>query len=265
MNEDQWLSGTNPTVMLEFLWGNRTVSEMQESPEWRSYDRKARLFSVACCRRLWPLLTDERLREAVLTAERHTDGKATDAEMRATVKATHRFNHAPLGSAVYATAQFHPGAAIFRASTVSQAAVQAMAWSHVRPIPPTATPHLLREPQPGARPPRTRPREQRTKVKEVERAAQCVLLRDIFGPMPFRPVSIVPSLCEWNGGTVVRLSQVIYEECRFEEMPILADALEEAGCADADLLGHLRGPGPHVRGCFALDLLLGAVRSEAHD
>jgi hypothetical protein len=60
----------------------------------------------------------------------------------------------------------------------------------------------------------------------------------------------------WNGGTMQRLAQGIYDLRVFDRLPLLADALEDAGCTDADLLGHLRGPGPHVRGCWALDLIL---------
>jgi hypothetical protein len=56
---------------------------------------------------------------------------------------------------------------------------------------------------------------------------------------------------------VPKLAEAIYQERRFEDLPILADLLEEAGPTDAALLGHLRGPGPHVPGCFALDLLAG--------
>jgi hypothetical protein len=61
----------------------------------------------------------------------------------------------------------------------------------------------------------------------------------------------------WDDRTVAGLAQVIYEEQAFDRLPILADALEDAGCTEADLLGHLRGPGLHVRGCFGLDLVLG--------
>jgi hypothetical protein len=56
---------------------------------------------------------------------------------------------------------------------------------------------------------------------------------------------------------VLGLAKAIYGEGRFTDVPVLADALEEAGCADAEILTHLRGPGPHVRGCWALDLVLG--------
>jgi len=53
------------------------------------------------------------------------------------------------------------------------------------------------------------------------------------------------------------MAQMIYENRSFGILAILADALEEAGCADTDILDHLRGPGPHVRGCWAVDLILG--------
>ena len=56
---------------------------------------------------------------------------------------------------------------------------------------------------------------------------------------------------------MAKLAQAIYEERDLRRLPVLADALEDAGCEDADLLGHLRGPGRHVRGCWALDLVLG--------
>ena len=77
------------------------------------------------------------------------------------------------------------------------------------------------------------------------------LLRDIAGN-PFRD----PCVAAWRTPDVLALARAIYDEHGFERLPILGDALEEAGCADADVLGHCRGPGPHVRGCWVLDLLL---------
>jgi hypothetical protein len=91
----------------------------------------------------------------------------------------------------------------------------------------------------------------------TEEKVQADLLRCIIGN-PFRPSSPLPlTVLTWNGGTVVKLAQAIYEERAFERLPVLADALEEAGLADTDILAHCRGPGPHVRGCFLVDLLLG--------
>jgi hypothetical protein len=69
-------------------------------------------------------------------------------------------------------------------------------------------------------------------------------------------VDLDPGWLRWNGGAVVALARRIQDEQAADLLPVLADALEEAGCSDADLLGHLRGPGPHVRGCFAVDSLL---------
>jgi hypothetical protein len=78
-------------------------------------------------------------------------------------------------------------------------------------------------------------------------------LREILGN-PFLPVAIDPI---WHTPQALALARTAYEERRFEDLPLLADALEEAGCTDAAILAHLRGPGPHVRGCWVVDLVLG--------
>jgi hypothetical protein len=100
----------------------------------------------------------------------------------------------------------------------------------------------------------------------VKRDEQAGILRELFGPLPFRPLPpLTPSVLQWNGGTMKRLAEAAYEH---RDMPagtldlgrlaVLADALEEAGCQDQDILSHLRQPGQvHIRGCFVLDLLLG--------
>ena len=85
---------------------------------------------------------------------------------------------------------------------------------------------------------------------------RCSLTRCVLGN-PFRPVSIDQSWRTWNDGTIVKAAQSIYDECAFDGMPILADVLEGAGCANQDLLKHCRQPGEHVRGCWVVDLILG--------
>ena len=87
----------------------------------------------------------------------------------------------------------------------------------------------------------------------AEQGSQADLLRDIFGN-PFRPVTLNPA---WRTGNVTALAQSIYDDRAFDRMPILADALEDAGCDNADILNHCRQPGEHVRGCWVVDLVLG--------
>jgi hypothetical protein len=90
-------------------------------------------------------------------------------------------------------------------------------------------------------------------AEDHEQAQQAVLQRDIFGN-PFRAVTLDP---QWLTSTVLLLARGIYEDRAFDRLPILADALMDAGCDSADILDHLRGPGPHARGCWVLDLILG--------
>lgn len=89
-----------------------------------------------------------------------------------------------------------------------------------------------------------------------ERKLQCAVLRDIFGN-PFCTTVVDPGSLAWNDGTVGALAQAIYEEGAFDRMPILADALEDAGSDNADILDHCRQPGEHVLGCWVVDLVLG--------
>lgn len=81
------------------------------------------------------------------------------------------------------------------------------------------------------------------------------LLRELWGN-PFRPAAFDPAWLAYNDGTINRLARSVYDGA-FETLPILGDALEEAGCADAAVLAHCRDPGPHVRGCWVVDGLLG--------
>jgi hypothetical protein len=89
-------------------------------------------------------------------------------------------------------------------------------------------------------------RASQAKMKQVH------LVRDIFGN-PFRPVTLDHA---WLTGDVFAIAEAIYADRAFDRMPILGDALEDAGCANADILDHCRLPGEHVRGCWVVDLLL---------
>ena len=86
-----------------------------------------------------------------------------------------------------------------------------------------------------------------------QRRAQAALVREVFGN-PFRPVAFDP---RWRTTDVMGLARAIYDGAAFDRLPLLADALMDAGCADPDVLAHCRGAGPHVRGCWVVDLVLG--------
>ena len=86
-----------------------------------------------------------------------------------------------------------------------------------------------------------------------EATKQSALIRDIFG-ITFSSVNFS---AEWRTDTALALARQMYESRDFSAMPILADALQDAGCDSADILNHCRGPGPHVRGCWVVDLVLG--------
>jgi hypothetical protein len=98
----------------------------------------------------------------------------------------------------------------------------------------------------------------------MECRRQARLLRDIFGPLPFREVRVERDWLAWGDRVVPRLAEAIYRTRCGQQgtlcchgLGVLADALEEAGCDDADILDHLRGPGPHVASCWVVDHLTG--------
>jgi hypothetical protein len=86
---------------------------------------------------------------------------------------------------------------------------------------------------------------------------EACLVRDVVGN-PYHEIILVdPIWLAWNGGAVRKIVQAIYDERRFTDLPILADALIESGCTEDGILRHCRDSGPHVRGCWVVDLLLG--------
>jgi hypothetical protein len=181
-------------------------------------DRKLRLFAVACVRCIYPRLPDKRTRRNVETVERYADGLASQKALRG----------------AWGSARWAANLASRRSDNVTEG-------------PKWCVAHLTNESLDHAL----------LATWGLEKCQQCQLLRDIYGPLPCRPVFIHPSWLAWNDGTVKKIAQAIYDERAFDRMPILADALEDAGCDDADLLAHCRGAGPHVRGCWVVDLLLG--------
>jgi hypothetical protein len=237
VTEAEWLACADPQPMLGCLRG-------------KTSDRKLRLFACACCRRVRHLLTREQPRDAVEAAERYADGLAGPEELRQGWSAVRKaLSTAPLGT------------------PWEEALVAALYAATPGPSPPegsagAAANALSDDPRPR------RPYHPLTsKAGEAsgcpsERAFQCALLRDLF--IPFGAPEVSASWLTWGGGAVAALARGAYEDRQLPSgqldparLAVLTDALEDAGCADPDLLGHLRGPGPHVRGCWAVDLLLG--------
>jgi hypothetical protein len=89
-----------------------------------------------------------------------------------------------------------------------------------------------------------------------DRLRFCNMLREVF-PSPFRPVAWEPFWAEANGAAARRVGEDVYADKAWHDLPLVADALEDAGCTSDDLLDHLRRPGGHARGCWALDCVLG--------
>jgi hypothetical protein len=226
MTEAEWLACTDPNPMQAFLGD-------------KGNERKLRLFAVACCRRIWHLLTDQRSREAVEVAERYADGRVTDEELETASERAH---------VVWAADQKRASreGKWDRRSYLPYYSASAAAYNVALPLGCW-----------GGAPAFVAPDEIARGVHSnagVEGIAQCGLLRDILGPLPFRPVAAHPTWLTYN---VISLAQAIYGERAFDRLPILADALEEAGCTDADIMNHCREPGEHALGCWVVDLLLG--------
>jgi hypothetical protein len=225
MTEDEWLTCPTVTPLLRYLRVRHGVRAPGR--------RRLHLFACACCRHLERegLVLGEPVREALRVAEGHADGRLPWPRL------AHAHNQAaagrgtapegtPLTELACALTLLDPGEAAFRAAG-------AAANVYVRMC---------------------RPDEAGEVASPRINAAFVRYLRDIFGN-PFRTVRTDPAWLRWHDQTVPRLAQALYDEGTFERLPVLADALEEAGCTRAELLDHLRGPGPHARGCWVVDLL----------
>jgi hypothetical protein len=226
MTEQQWAACVELNRMLEFI--RRNCREQVS-------DRKFKLLAVACCRRVWQHMPDDRSRRAVEVAELFADGESTRDELSAAQFTIRGINSTRARSSpgLSAASAARHAAGIQRhfstlnaASDASWAAGGATNWAATMP----------------------------------ERQVQAGLLRDVLGPVPFQPLPVLDAaVLAWNNGCVVNLATGAYQERDFapERLGVLADALEDAGYNEVTVLSHLRVPGLHVRGCWALDLILG--------
>ncbi len=249
MDEQGWLALTNPAHLLLFV-------------RERLGDRQLRLFACACCRRVARLLKDRRARAALDFAERMADRGAAGRRGR---PAAYRLARQACGE-YWAVEEESFGAAGYLAhlagSNAAHAAMCAVEAGALAAALGACSTAELAAAYAGCKAPRARtgyPPDRQGRM-EAERREQVLLLRDILGN-PFRPLPLSPSLLT---PTILSLAQASYSERLLPQghleparLAVLADALEEVGCADEGVLGHLRGPGPHVRGCHVVDAVLG--------
>jgi hypothetical protein len=233
MTEAEWLACTDPVLLLEFLQG-------------KASDRKLRLYAVACFRGVWDSITNVSSQEAIQVLERYAEGQATAHELgqanwsaEAAIfdfdRRLERYEREqngirkgwlPLEDAIespFVLTKEGNEISLDRASYIAAAIERATSESSFIDT-------------------------------QVDRSILDIhLIHDIFGN-PFRPSSLKPA---WLTPNVVGLANGIYDDRAFDRLPILADALEEAGCDDEEILLHCRRPGEHVRGCWVVDLLTG--------
>ncbi|WP_238602965.1 hypothetical protein [Fimbriiglobus ruber] len=200
-------------------------SAVLEFLKGKTSDRKMRLLAVACCRQVWHLLTDIRNRTAVEMAEVYAEGGITDERLLTYHDKAYWLYESLRGDEQSAALASRDSAWCF----VEKSLAPGSAFF--------ATNNCLLH------------------LAEIPRQSSvCLnLLQDVFRN-PFRPITLNPF---WQTSTVLSLAQGIYEDRAFDRMPILSDALQDTGCDNEDILTHCRGSGPHVRGCWVVDLVLG--------
>jgi hypothetical protein len=224
MTEAEWLACEEPVAMTEFL-------------KARASERRNRLVIAGCFRRLLLLLaTDSDLHQLALSvvavAEQFADSNSSQDELQQARDRIEAYWQGALDDPQWLTAE----AMAAMLSTNLSYAVNGISFS-------LDAAAILAS---------AKPRSRRGPSRVGEQLAQVGLIRDIFGN-PFRPVAFSPA---WRTDTAVALAEQMYESRDFGAMPILADALQDAGCDSEEVLSHCRGVGPHVRGCWVVDLVL---------
>jgi hypothetical protein len=226
VTEAEWLACTDPKPMLEFLRGTAS-------------DRKLRLFAVACCRQTRRSASkrshvlQEEEASVIEIVERCAERAITVEEMRSEV-------------GEFGPEDDYDRWAIHEAAGPDPliAASEAAKWT---------ADHAGQEAQHAAIKRRKDMHAAWDEAATARNACLCRLLRDVIGNL-FRPVALDPS---WLKPNAVKLAQAIYDKRAFDRLPKLGDALEKAGCDDAEVLAHCRQPGQHERGCWVVDLILG--------
>jgi hypothetical protein len=235
MTEQEWSACVDPDLMLKILPGQ--VS-----------GRKARLFACACCRRIAHLLPDPCLLKAIDCAERYTDGLVAEEEWLDMNCAVVNYRGLVEHNPTRAEEAIASGAVLYTLVPFGRTGF----WHHIRWAgyqARRAATRAFSRLNAG-----TEPRSEVLEDLAREAGAQAGILREVIGPLLFLPLAIDPV---WQTRSVRALAQTIYDDQHFQDLPILGDALEDAGCSEAALLEHCRVSATHVRGCWVVDLLLG--------
>lgn len=257
MIEAEWLECTDPQKMLKCLRD-------------KGSERKLRLFGVVCVRRIWNLLSEEASHKFLKEAEHFSESLTVSGDVfaasRRIVETVERYGDGSAdqheltdayGAAceVAWNASDYIGCDALETCVASAAASTAYRDIHrvEHPHEPMPAIDLFDVPSKAVKAAAKAGDGKDHGARKDESSAQAAILRCIFGN-PFRSVTLDLS---WLTSNVTAIAQAIYDEPAFDRLPILADALEDAGCANQDILEHCRGPGPHVRGCWVVDLLLG--------
>lgn len=210
---------------LDALTGDDFFAMVHWLRHQRVSSRKFRLYACACCRHIWHLIGDERSRRIVTVAERFADGLATRKELAAARASSP-------GRATAGAPEAAIQAVLNTAHASGYVAAEGASLSALKAAVSVGNPRL------------------------AEQHVLADLLRDIVRHPWLGAPPIDPAWLAWNGGTVTKLARAIYEDRRFENLPILTDVLVEAGCDNPVLLEHGRRAAGHVRGCWMVDAIL---------
>ncbi len=243
MSEDEWLTGTDLTAHVRFALDRLSA-------------RRQRLLAAGFCRSALDLFDDPDLIKSLDVVERFADGRVPTAEVERARKVCREIAQQAYDTYVRRIDDRGENGGALRESVRSEFA-WALAYAATTPLPieDVGRRVIWAAAQVRAGVVQTMPFPSTAlEAADAEQHASAVaVVREIVGN-PFRPPLF---LRDWQTATAVALAAQMYESRDFSAMPILADALQDAGCDDEHVLAHCRGEGPHVRGCWVADLVLG--------
>lgn len=242
-----WHACPDPDPLLRGVCGRPPDAEDVDRPTFPApLARRLRLFAVACVREVWAYLPTD-ARSAVHVAERFAAGRATLDDLRAAAVRVSPRTATPAGHAAaaagWASAAVHPSTRRLMWDPAEAAREAAAGWALARSAPGSPT-----FPNPAWR-------VMFDNWWATHRAYQADLLRDVFPP-PGTALAFDPN---WRTTAVLELARTIAAAGDFAPLPVLADALEDAGCTADAILTRCRHPGPHVRGSWVVEMILGGL------